>query len=507
MGKGSGICRFVVRLAFSLPVACLAFAPLSISAADRDSAEIKNGITNLLNQVQTLQLQVGVLRNNVDSATNSLRNEISMVENSVLTLKSAVEARDRSDTPTARQAQFTASLRDLSNTVSQLSTMVADLKAGAGKADYKAEVDRQLSALSTRIAALNNTLASAKPAAMDAETKNNIAYLRDNLAHAGGTPGWVGYTLLGLVAISLGLSGWIMAVFRRKLADAERRTRETREAMSRFGSQMEARVKSMEGSSVAVQTSAKEVTDFLERVEATVHGQLDSVAKKLDASQLTELVGGTARTSEQLGKLRSETAALQKFMGDLQQTTQRWIADFEKQTSHSLDQIKSEMLSLDRLIWPAPFLDGGKLSPAHERIRVRATAGDQAAFALLLALGQLQLAISNRGGDHAPIVEALDRLGTLAYCFWKEEPGTSIETVFETAQEWGAEINKLLTDNNLPINIRVIMPRASFDTTTMLSEHSLSGTTVRVREPLSWAIVHKGQDQQKVLVTGKVITE
>ncbi|MDB6021761.1 MAG: hypothetical protein JWQ04_1618, partial [Pedosphaera sp.] len=55
--------------------------------------------------------------------------------------------------------------------------------------------------------------------------------------------------------------------------------------------------------------------------------------------------------------------------------------------------------------------------------------------------------------------------------------------------------------------IRIIMPRARCDMTTMLSEHSITGTTVRVREPLSWAVVNKGADQQKVLVTGKVITE
>jgi len=165
------------------------------------------------------------------------------------------------------------------------------------------------------------------------------------------------------------------------------------------------------------------------------------------------------------------------------------------------------MHALEKLLWPAPFRDG-KLGEARERIRTRAIAGDSSAFALLLALGQLQLALASRNGDMTPLVETLDRLGMLAYKFWKGEPDATIESIFEQAQDWGAEINRLLAEHNTPLRVRIIMPRAGFDMATMLSEHSVTGTTTRVREPLSWAIAMKGHDQQhKVLVTGKVITE
>jgi hypothetical protein len=51
------------------------------------------------------------------------------------------------------------------------------------------------------------------------------------------------------------------------------------------------------------------------------------------------------------------------------------------------------------------------------------------------------------------------------------------------------------------------MPRATFDMGTMLSESSLTGSTTRVHEPLSWTVINKTDENHKVLVTGKVITE
>ena len=173
-----------------------------------------------------------------------------------------------------------------------------------------------------------------------------------------------------------------------------------------------------------------------------------------------------------MAQLRSETGGLQKFMGELQQTTKQWMADFEKQTNHSLAQIKSEMLAFDRLLWPGPFLDGAALSAARERIRTRANAGDKTAFALDARAWRIAaLPDRSRRRSRPRMVETLDRLGTVAYRFWRERAGGfSVESTFELAQAWGAEINRLLKANNVPLSLRIIMPRATFDMGTMLSE-------------------------------------
>ena len=97
-------------------------------------------------------------------------------------------------------------------------------------------------------------------------------------------------------------------------------------------------------------------------------------------------------------------------------------------------------------------------------------------------------ALANRGGDHSRTAEALEKLGLNAYRFWKGEPDASVEATFDAAQTWGAELNKLLTANNVPLSLRIIMPRATFDMGTMLSEQSLTGSTSRVHEPLSWTV-------------------
>lgn len=493
-----------------LPILCLAIWPGVAGASD--IGEIKTSLTNLIRQVEALQIQTAALRGSLDVTTNSFRNQLASVQNGLVTLKSAVEAKPAaSDTSSARQMQFTASLRDLSNSILQLNGMVAELKSGAGKPDYKSEVDRQLAGLNARIAGLTNALVNLKPAGMDAETKENIAFLKNNLARAGAQgaqPVWMNYTLLGLLAVSLGLSGWLLVSFRSQLESSEKRTREL---LVRFGSQMEGRVKSMEGSSVTVQNSAREITDFLGRVELAVHGQLETVAQQLNSAQVTELTGGAVRAAEEMALLRAETAELKKFMGDLRQSTERRVANLEEQTGRTLEQIKENMNTPNEdilRVLPAPFRDDGKLVEARERILTRFIAGDLTSHALLLGLAQLQLSIATRDGDTSLMVEALDHLGRLAYRFWKGEPDASVESTFEFAQTWGSEINKLLTENNIPLNIRIIMPRAGFDMGTMLSEHSATGTTTRVREPLSWAVVGKGPEQQsKVLVTGKVITE
>jgi hypothetical protein len=227
---------------------------------------------------------------------------------------------------------------------------------------------------------------------------------------------------------------------------------------------------------------------------------LDEMQKK-SGQMLLETKGATEQS---LAESQKQT---KQFMEELQSTTRKWIADFERQTNNSLGQVKAESHSLDKLFWPEPFLGEGKLSPARERIRARANAGDAAAFALMLGLGELRLCLDNRGGDHSRTVEALDRLGQLAYRFWKNEPDASVENTFDAAQTWGAEINRLLTANNVPLSLRIIMPRATFDMGTMLSESSLTGSTTRVHEPLSWTVINQTGENHKVLVTGKVITE
>ncbi|HZV33983.1 MAG TPA: hypothetical protein VFB72_05355, partial [Verrucomicrobiae bacterium] len=405
------------------------------------------------------------------------------------------------------QGQLATSLRDLSNSVSVLGGMIADLKVRSGRQDYKAEVERQLAGVTTSVAGLTNALLEFKPTAMEMEMKDNLAFVKSRLASARAQPVWFDYALLGLLTVSLGLSGWVLATSRGQLAFLKHKTRETRELLLRFGAQMEGRVKSMEGSSVAVQNSAHEVNDFLNRVESMVHKQFETIAQQLNSTQVNELARGAASTAEQMARVRSETVELQKFIGGLHQSTQRWVADFEKQTGRTLEKIKDDMHALENLLWPAPFRDG-KLGESRERIRERATAGDKSALALVLGMGELQLALASRDGNTAPMVQALDRLGLLAYRFWKGEPGASVESTFEHAQEWGSEINKFLGEKGVPLRVRIIMPRAGFDMATMLPEHSATGTTTRVREPLSWVIVAKDDEQpSRVLVTGKVITE
>ncbi len=128
---------------------------------------------------------------------------------------------------------------------------------------------------------------------------------------------------------------------------------------------------------------------------------------------------------------------------------------------------------------------------------------------LMLALGQLRLALSAARTDQDKIVEVLENLGASAYRFWKTEPGLSVEMIFDTAQSWGVALNKLLAVGNTPLtlSVRIIIPKSGFGMTTMLSEHSVTGATSKVREPLSWIVICKSGEQQKILANGIVITE
>ena len=180
------------------------------------------------------------------------------------------------------------------------------------------------------------------------------------------------------------------------------------------------------------------------------------------------------------------------------------------ETQGALSQPQTEAQSVEKAFWPEPFLDGGRLADARARITGRVGAGDHRALALMLALGQLRLALSTRSGDQDKMVGILDDLGVAAYRFWKTEPGQSAESTFDSAQSWAADLNKLLaSDNphNFSLSVRIIMPKAGYDMETMLSEQSLTGSTSRVREPRSWIVTGTIGDHQRILAAGKVITE
>ena len=180
------------------------------------------------------------------------------------------------------------------------------------------------------------------------------------------------------------------------------------------------------------------------------------------------------------------------------------------ETKGALTQPQPGADPVEKAFWPEPFLDGGKLADVRGHIKGRLCTGDHRALALMLALGQLRLVLSTRSGDQEKMAEVLDALGIAAYRFWQAEPGQSVESTFEAAQAWGAELNKLLAaDNphNPYLSIRIIMPKAGYDMETMLSEQSLTGSTFRVREPRSWIVVGKVGEHQRILAAGKVITE
>jgi hypothetical protein len=525
--------RRIALVATWLMALCFLLQPVAGRASD--TSEIKANVSNLLNQVQNLQAQVIEMNTSLGTVTNSFRNDLSAIANNVASLKTAVESANKpgSGNDATSAPQFAQSLHDLSNSVSSLNAMLATLKTNSGKPDYKAEVEQQLAGLNSQLTTLSNALATVKPVSLDTESRESLDVIKSKLASA--APAWMNYTVLGGVGVSLGLSALLLVLVRGQAANTEKKAREGRDVLVRFASQMDGRVKTMEGSGVAVQNSAREIGEFLTRVETTVHAQLEMIAEQLNSTKAAEFAIEAARAAEEmtllrresagqleqlraeaarhiselrtqsageLGELRAGTAELQNFMGDLQKTTERWVADFEKQTGRTLDKIKDDMHALQNPFWPFP--DGGKLEQARENLWERANTGDKAAHALLVELGNLQVALDEvRGSDVTHVVEALECLGVRAYRFWKREPDATVESTFEQAQTWGEEINRLLTESKVPLSVRIIMPRASFDMATMLSEHSATGTTTRVREPLSWAVMSHGHEQApKVLATG-----
>jgi prefoldin subunit 5 len=498
----------IARLAGWLAVLALAVGPVFAANTEKDLTEIKADLTNLVAQVQGLQSQIAAVDRKA-SGTDSLRADLSVMQTTLGAVRTAVEARAAgTDTPSPRQAQLLATLSSLSN---QLAGAMVELKAASDNnkkladAAVSARNPPSTSGLEKPLSDLNE-----KVKALDERMGEVLRATKDQSGGPGST-GTGGFSpadiaLLSLVGLSLVLTLVTMLVLKKKLSASDSKMDDTKRAVGGLRGEIEGRIKTLEVSGTAVQGASKEVAHALERVESAIKAQLELVSKKINSSHLSELVEDSHRSAEQMAQLRAETAALQKFMNELRLSTRQWMDDFAKQTGNSMEKIKAESHSLDKLIWPEPFRADDKFSAVRERIHARANAGDKTASALMLALGQFQLAVSAHG-EPAKLAECLDHLGTLAYRFWKEEPGAEIAATFDAAQAWAGELNKILTANNLPLGIRVIMPRAGFDMSTMLSEQSVSGSTSRVREPLSWAVVSKGGDQQKVLVTGKVITE
>ena len=234
----------------------------------------------------------------------------------------------------------------------------------------------------------------------------------------------------------------------------------------------------------------------------------------------SQLSAESTRTGELITAVQGDL----KRLGESLQESKNLLVDIQSRTSHSNGDSEMDTAMMpkpaetpaphfespvERAFWPEPFLDNGKLAASRSRVLERVGAGDPAALALIVALGQLKLALTAVRTSQDSIVAALDNLGAVAYAFWKTEPEISSELIFDTAQSWGTELNTLLAASKtpVPLSVRIIMPKSGYDQATMLSERSLTGATSKVNEPMSWIVIGKSGDRQNVLVPGKVITE
>src|SRR5579883_2272124 len=282
---GDDLNAWLRRRTMILALFFAAICPVACLGADRDLVEIKYTLTNLVGQVEALQIQLAKLHSSFEAATNSIRNDLAFLQSNMMMVKNATESSGNDAALSAREDQLATSLRDLSNTVSVLGGMIADLKADPVRSDNHGEVERQLAALTGHVATLTNALFQTQSSGAAAEARDSLAFIKTSLSSQTGVwPGWMNYLLLGLMVLLLWLLGWMFTTVRGQLALTEERTRETREMLLRFGSQMDGRVKSMEGSSVAVQSSAREVTCCLERVESAVQQQLENCSQQVNRS-------------------------------------------------------------------------------------------------------------------------------------------------------------------------------------------------------------------------------
>jgi len=376
-----------------------------------------------------------------------------------------------------------SNLNQLSASISQDSQALAQCSAGVS--NLSTTVDEE-------VAKLNRM----KSSAANAEAKAPEA------AKSGG-----GNTLL--LIVTAGGFVALLAFFQFRLGAVAQEAKSGKEAVGRLAGSLAERMATIEAASKAVEANAAACNQFMrksaEEVRQAVTEHFNAVTSQLKSSKLAEAAADAHRSAKIMAEIEVKAGAVEHVMSKVQEDTMAWMKKFDQHSHVALEKIGAEANGLEKAIWPAPFLANGPLSATTERIRQRASAGDSSAAAFMLSLGELRLMLQKKGLEADRVSEMLDRVGALAYEFWSREPGTTAEATFEAVQSMGIEINKLLTGAGSPINVRTIMPKASFDMATMLS--TSAGGGLRVREPLSWVILSRAGDQQKVLVNAKVATD
>jgi len=159
--------------------------------------------------------------------------------------------------------------------------------------------------------------------------------------------------------------------------------------------------------------------------------------------------------------------------------------------------------ALDQALWPAAFRDGGGLGDWRERITASVIQGDLLADALWRAIINFQFLCRQPEPDVSQVGAALHQLSLEAYRFWKEQPGD----FNDTALRWRDEFNGLLTQRAWPLEVQAVYPQARFDTNCMVCAEGSSGSRLYVKEPLSWVILDKAnQEKPRVMHHGVVLT-
>ena len=249
-----------------LSVFLLTARPAFASSTDKDIAEMKTNLASVQVQLQTLLGYAAALDRKQDATSNTFQGELTTLQSSV---KSAGETRSNPDPGVAaRQAQFAASLQNLSNTVGQLAVLVADLKSAGKAVDYKNEVGRQLQGFAAQIASVTNALLNSRSPGVDPVTKSNIVYIAEiSSRSAGAKPGWPEFALLGMGAASVVLMLIVLLTFGAKLTATQRSMTDAQKKIAGLVLQVEGRVTQMEGGNTAIQATGEKVIAFLGQVE------------------------------------------------------------------------------------------------------------------------------------------------------------------------------------------------------------------------------------------------
>lgn len=167
---------------------------------------------------------------------------------------------------------------------------------------------------------------------------------------------------------------------------------------------------------------------------------------------------------------------------------------------------QAEAPSISDSFWPPSLRDGGKLGAWKDRLAKELLDGSPDARRLgaaLLDWAALTAADAPPGREAAG---ALSQLGQRLFRYWDSISIPDDEARIEAIQAWSAALRADIEKSLPHLQISPVYPDDAFDHDRMEAVESLSGSRITVKRPLSWIILQRTPEAERVLHRAQVIT-